>query len=91
MGFSLSIKIAQRPYTVGSLGPKALKYESFDAKGLVWLRAIFFRLHSPCCRKPNRLRVRGSGFRGLEFRASGFKYLGFMVEGLGRLSLGLGL
>ena len=27
---SLSIKIAQRPYIIGSLGPKALKYESFE-------------------------------------------------------------
>ena len=32
---SLSIKIAQKPYIIGSLGPKALKYESLDAKGLV--------------------------------------------------------
>ena len=31
--FSLSIKIAQKPFFIGSLGPKALKYESFDAKG----------------------------------------------------------
>ena len=31
--FTLSIKIAQKPYIIGSLGPKALKYESFDAKG----------------------------------------------------------
>ena len=30
---TLSIKIAQKPYIIGSLGPKALKYESFDAKG----------------------------------------------------------
>ena len=30
---ALSIKIAQKPYITGSLGPKALKYESFDAKG----------------------------------------------------------
>ena len=29
----LSIRIAQKPYIIGSLGPKALKYESFDAKG----------------------------------------------------------
>ena len=28
-----SIKTAQKPYMIGSLGPKALKYESFDAKG----------------------------------------------------------
>ena len=36
MGFlvSLSINIAQKPYIIGSLGPKALKYESFDAKGM---------------------------------------------------------
>ena len=33
-GLSLSIKIAQKPYIIGSWGPKALKYESFDAKGL---------------------------------------------------------
>ena len=30
---TLCIKIAQKPYIIGSLGPKALKYESFDAKG----------------------------------------------------------
>ena len=30
---TLSVKIAQKPYIVGSLGPKALEYESFDAKG----------------------------------------------------------
>ena len=29
----LSIKIAQEPYITGSLGPKALKYESFEGKG----------------------------------------------------------
>ena len=28
------MKIAQKPYIIGSLGPKALKYESFDAKGM---------------------------------------------------------
>ena len=31
---SLSIKIAQKPYIIGSLGPKAVKCESFDARGL---------------------------------------------------------
>ena len=31
--FSLSIKIAQKPCIVGSLGPKALKHESFEGKG----------------------------------------------------------
>ena len=30
---TLSIKIARKPYTIGSLGPKALKYESFEGKG----------------------------------------------------------
>ena len=30
---TLSIKIAQKPYIIGSLGPKVLKYESLDAKG----------------------------------------------------------
>ena len=30
---SLSIKIAQKPYIMGSLGPKALRSESFEAKG----------------------------------------------------------
>ena len=30
---TLSIKIAQKPYIIGPLGPKALNYESFDAKG----------------------------------------------------------
>ena len=32
---SLSIKIAQKPYVIGSLGPKALEYESFEGKGMV--------------------------------------------------------
>ena len=31
--FTLGIKIAQKPYIVGSLGPTALKYESFEATG----------------------------------------------------------
>ena len=30
---TLSIKIAQKPYIIGSLGPKALKYESLEGKG----------------------------------------------------------
>ena len=30
---TLSIKIAQKPYMIWSLGPKALKYESFEGKG----------------------------------------------------------
>ena len=30
---TLSIKIAQRPHIIGSLGPKALKYESLEGKG----------------------------------------------------------
>ena len=30
IGLSLGIKIAQKPYTVWSLGPKALLYESLD-------------------------------------------------------------
>ena len=30
---SLSIKIAQKPYTLGSLGPRALRSESFEGKG----------------------------------------------------------
>ena len=29
---SACIKIAQKPYIIGSLGPKALKYESFEGK-----------------------------------------------------------
>ena len=37
---TLSIKIAQKPYTIGSLGPKALKYESFDAKGYFACRVV---------------------------------------------------
>ena len=28
----LSSNIAQKPYIIGSLGPEALKYESFDSK-----------------------------------------------------------
>ena len=31
--YTLSIKIAQKPYIIVSLGPKALKYESFEGKG----------------------------------------------------------
>ena len=30
---NLSIKMAQKPYILGSLGPKALTYESFEGKG----------------------------------------------------------
>ena len=30
---TLSIKIAQKPHVIGSLGPKASKYESFEGKG----------------------------------------------------------
>ena len=30
-----SIKITQQPYIIGSLGPKALKYESFEGKGYI--------------------------------------------------------
>ena len=32
-GFTLSIKTAQRPYIIVSLGPKALKSESLEGKG----------------------------------------------------------
>ena len=32
VALSVSIKIAQRPFIRGSLGPKALKYESFEGK-----------------------------------------------------------
>ena len=31
---SLSIKTAQKPFVIGSLGPEALKYESFEGKGI---------------------------------------------------------
>ena len=31
---TLSINIAQKPYIMGSLRPKALKYESFEGSGL---------------------------------------------------------
>ena len=31
--YTLSIKIAQKPYITGSLGPKASKYRSFEGKG----------------------------------------------------------
>ena len=30
---TLSINIAQKPYIIGSLGPEALEYESFEGKG----------------------------------------------------------
>ena len=32
--FPLSLKIAQKPYIIESLGPKAIKYESLEGKGL---------------------------------------------------------
>ena len=32
---ALSIKITQKPCIIGSLGPKALKHESFEVKGRV--------------------------------------------------------
>ena len=31
----LSIKIAQNPHVIGSFGAKALKYESFEGKGII--------------------------------------------------------
>ena len=34
LGLALSIKIAPKPYITGSLGPNALRYESFEGKGL---------------------------------------------------------
>ena len=33
MVLTLSIKIAQQPYIIGSLGPEALKYKFFEGKG----------------------------------------------------------
>ena len=53
---TLSIKIAQKPYIIGSLGPKALKYESFEGKGKViggwslgfgpcWVKRSMFRIY----------------------------------------------
>ena len=33
LGSTLRIKIAQKPYTIGSLGPKALKHTSFEGEG----------------------------------------------------------
>ena len=42
---TLSIKIAQKPYIIGSSGPKAVKYESFEGKGKVMVR-IFFIINS---------------------------------------------
>ena len=32
--FFPNIKMAQKPYIIGSLGPKVLKHESFEGKGL---------------------------------------------------------
>ena len=32
--FPSTLASKQEPYIIGSLGPKALKYESFDAKGI---------------------------------------------------------
>ena len=34
MGFTLRLKVAQKPYIVWSLGPKALRYESLEPLGL---------------------------------------------------------
>ena len=39
---TLSIKIDQKLYIIGSLGPKALKYESFDAKG----NGLLYHVHA---------------------------------------------
>ena len=43
MTLTLRLKIAQKPYTVWSLGPKALKYESLEPKGY---RASGFKVQS---------------------------------------------
>ena len=32
-GFTLKIKIAQKPFIIGSSGPEGLNYESFVGKG----------------------------------------------------------
>ena len=47
---TLSIKIAPKPYIIGSLGPTALKYGSFEGKGMCHcsrgLRALIKHEHS---------------------------------------------
>ena len=42
---ALSINIAQKPYILGSLGPTASKYESFEGKGWglgIWVEDLGF-------------------------------------------------
>ena len=46
---SLSIKIAQKPYIIGSLGPKALKYEFLEGKGM-WATSPL--IHTPLSGDP---------------------------------------
>ena len=45
---TLSIKMAQKPNIIGSLGPKVLKYESFEGAG--W--GLGTRFGTPCQRQP---------------------------------------
>ena len=52
---TLSIKIAQKPYRIGSLGPKALKYESFEGKGKA-LRPKLFESFEHLDLRPGLLR-----------------------------------
>ena len=64
---TLSIKIAQKPSIIGSLGPKALKYESLEGQGrhLVELTVCGAR---QC--QPERFRV---SVWGLGFRVTGLR------------------
>ena len=44
---TLSIKKAQKPYIIGSLGPEALKYGSFEGKGYGLCKAVLRQVFSP--------------------------------------------
>ena len=68
---TLTITIAQKPYIMGSLGPKTLKYESFEGKGNGRLMRPY--MVPGGCARPRAPRVQGGvvglrRFWGLGFR-----------------------
>ena len=69
--------LAQKPYIVWSLGPKALIYEALDPWGNSGLR---FR--DLGCIGLIGFRIQGLGF--------GFRDFGFRLKGFGRVGVGLG-
>ena len=68
---SLSIKIAQKPYKIGSLGPKALKYESFEGKGVSKPKMASNPALGFSSFWAGRLRGSGRSVNGLGFRGLG--------------------